>query len=395
MKVAYNFCLQSYVWLKTTSGNDNYSSSTLLIQSFSIFISLYSISNKIVSDDKTMFIEKSGANQVFPPTITFIYRLMFRLCEVTANLFFIVIICVYFGFIVACVYFCGLVIINCILYVNGLLGSEWSHIFSYTIVMNLGVTPQEPKFKVSKLSCCDCKENKNNNNNSHNNKNQDKTSSVISNIFSKIIRFLFIFCFAKNKDCKLFVFNNEKYNHYLSYYYVMRSILSGFSFACVTLILFYTTDINDGELSGGDFEAILWCTVLLYVFEYVFYRLMFDSLHLGMLLKRDPKTLLLNYKIMDSIRSLKLQKELEWDQSENSFNCEIDVYQTIFLWILDENMILLSTDQVSRRTNVNHNNNNYAIPGYIKKHHVYFITAIKKIIKRGKAKNVKDFVDLY
>ena len=58
-------------------------------------------------------------------------------------------------------------------------------------------------------------------------------------------------------------------------------------------------------------------------------------------------------------------------------------------------MILLSTDQVSRRTNVNHNTNNYASPGYIKKHHVYFITAIKKIIKRGKAKNVKDFVDLY
>ena len=135
------FIIQTYVLLRTSTSDQ--SPFILATQFLSIFLSLYAISEKLINDDKKLFIEKSGANQAWFPKPKWIFRVAFRVSEVISNLFLIIVIAVFYGAYVASFYIGCLLFVNYILFRNGLLGDDKSNVFSYLIaVMNIGVTPK-------------------------------------------------------------------------------------------------------------------------------------------------------------------------------------------------------------------------------------------------------------
>ena len=87
--------LQMYVMLRTINGI--YTQNFSIVALLSIGFSFISLTTKIIADDKYVFIDETGANKFFPPTIPFIARCLFRSCEIIARLFIITLIAAYFG----------------------------------------------------------------------------------------------------------------------------------------------------------------------------------------------------------------------------------------------------------------------------------------------------------
>ena len=118
--------LQTFVLLRSTETDFSSGQNTgaLLTQIFSILLSLYAISDKLITDDKKMFIEQSGANKAWKPRAQYYYRVFFRVSEVISNLCLLIIIGVFYGAFWFCWYFVWLLFVNYILYSNGLLGED-------------------------------------------------------------------------------------------------------------------------------------------------------------------------------------------------------------------------------------------------------------------------------
>ena len=95
----------------------------------------------MITDDKRLFIQQSGANKMLPPS-KYIVRVFFRVFEVIGNLRVLLVIGVYFGAIYTFFYCILLFFIHFTLYENGLLGEDPSNMISYIVAnMNLGVMP--------------------------------------------------------------------------------------------------------------------------------------------------------------------------------------------------------------------------------------------------------------
>ena len=119
------FLLQTFVLLRSIESDSEANNLfTIVTQFASILLSLYAISDKLINDDKKMFIEKSGANKIWRPQPMYIYRISFRICEVISNLCLLIIIGVFYGAFWFCLYFAWLLFVHYILYSNGLLGEQ-------------------------------------------------------------------------------------------------------------------------------------------------------------------------------------------------------------------------------------------------------------------------------
>ena len=307
------YLIQSYVLLRSdASSNDG---TTLAIQLISLFLSLYAIADKLISDDKKMFIEKSGANKAFIPRPKYIYRVLFRICEVIANLGLLLVLSVYFGSLVCALYIGWQLLINVILFRNGLLEQDKSNIIAYLVaIMNLGVTSNHS-------TCLD------NHYRSNNDNDKSCISNIVSKISQKIVSMTYLSCFfagGHNNNWKIAKIrkdnNNDKHrgtgqenegNHgacvctgslhgessrFLSYYYIITRITQGIFIVVISIVIFYATkDSNwDSVLLPSaqaryahslELQLFLFATLFCYIMQYVFYRKMFDALHLGMLLR--------------------------------------------------------------------------------------------------------------
>lgn len=160
LESAPQFMTQAYVLLRDTADfgsnsdtNQVYARAMYYLNYGSIFLSFYAIASKLVSDDKTFFIEASGANKAWKPTSQWMYRVLFRVFEVMTNLLTIVIMFAFFGAFVSFAFLSFHISLYYILYRNGLLGNELVNILGYIVaVVNLGVTPTAKQAKKNILS---------------------------------------------------------------------------------------------------------------------------------------------------------------------------------------------------------------------------------------------------
>ena len=282
------FAIQTYVVLRGDTINS--SGLVYLVQILSILLSLYAISDKIISDDKFVFIQESGANKSWLPTPKFIFRVLFRVCEVIANLLTITIVSVFFGVYLASIYLCYLLFINFVLYRNDLLGKNKSNIFAHLVaVINLGVIPTHNAIK--------------------------KNQKCVSKTYKCVVLCIF------NRFCCFYdSIINYDYGRSLSFYLIITRIISGIWVISLTIIFYYATSsvnfnplyiIPDKEtryVNSLLMQFLLWIVFACYILQFLFYKLIFSSMHLGMSLERDVSAYVLKYKFSDAIRLQKIKK---------------------------------------------------------------------------------------
>ena len=365
------FVLQSYVLLRTTIADidDGTNSVTnesivasLLTQLVSISLSLYAISDKLINDDSKMFIEKSGANHKWVPTKQFIWRVLFRLCEVVANLFLMIIIAVYFGAFWFMLYFCWLIFVNYILYINGLLDEEYVNIIGYTVaVMNLGVTPRHKEELNVKFS--------------HNPQKQGKFKRIMSKFYQSVVSLLFVNCFTLKSRGNHF----KMYTRYLSYYYITSRAVQGLIIVTITIVLFYVTENVDSKNCNKIFctstdsryanpipmQIALFVCFSCYIIQYLCYLSFFNSMHLGASLYRTTKTLTSNHQFSDAIRLEKIKLRR---LGKKGINVDLKALKTILTIIIDENISILYRNKNDISENITHEQTNQ---------YIYFIHEIE------------------
>ena len=318
---SWQFVIQTYVFLRTNDTNSSDITFSYIVQISSIFLSLYAISNKLISDDKFIFIEKSGANKKWTPHPKFAFRVLFRLSEVIPNLLSIIIVSVFYGVYLAFIYLLYLLSINLMLFRNGLLGTNKSNILGNVVaVINLGVTAR------------------------HNNNVKE------INYISQISRYTAVCLFKRSLCLCNKIMNVEQYGHSLSFYLVVTRIISGLWVMSITIILYYTTkNVNFGSVltiipdeetryvRSSLVQFLSWFVILCYILQIILYRLIFSSMHLGVSLQRDLTAYVLNYKFCDAIRLEKIKKQ----QTTN-----VKIVRKILTTIVTENVPLLGATKI-------------------------------------------------
>ena len=346
------FTIQTFVLLRSqTQNNISYSNGgtgiVQFIQILSILLSLYAISSKLISDDKIVFIESSGANKLFKSK--WVYRTLFRLCEVMSNLLLIIVVFVFYGVYLGFTYLCYFLFINFILFRNGLLGENKSNILAHLVaVTNLGITPMHDS-SATRTKC-------------------------ISTTFKCIIMCLFNRCIC---FCKKII--NREYTRSLSFYLIITRIVSGFWIALITIILYYTmrnVDFFDHEMllyvipqkhtryqNSQLVQILLWLVLLCHFLQFAFYKLIFQSMNLGVSLQRDFTTYVLNYKFSDAIRLENIKKQ----QINN-----VAILKKVLNTIVDQNVPLLGVTRKQLQTFKN-------ITKTQRNQHVYLINEIETV----------------
>ena len=370
------FVIQTYVLLRTSISEQ--SPFILVTQFSSILLSLYAISDKLISDDSKLFIEKSGANTAWYPNPKWIYRILFRLCEVISNLFLIIVISVFYGAYAASFYVLCLLFINYILYRNGLLGDGVSNIFSYLVaVMNLGLTPK------------------------HNVQHNEKKIACLSPIYQGIIKFIFIYCFkccscSCNCNCMCCCKNNNnsnknsKYKRHFSYYLVYFRVIQGVFITIITIFLYYYTrkmnfhdvifflpDESARYQNTLQMQIYLYTMLITFVLQIVFYKLIFECMNLGVSLLRNSKTYVMNYQFSDAIRLEQIKKDRPND---------IEIFDKILKELIDENVPLL---MINAKDKSNPNINKQDI-----NEHLHLIEELNQLISLHSNEAQKLFIDI-
>lgn len=303
----------------------------------SIILSLYAIASKLIHDDSKVFIQQSGANWFFPPTWRFIARVLFRISEVSCNLFVLLIVSVYFGVFFAFFYLLFLICLNIILYQNGLLGEEWLNIFAYIFAcINLGITPKHLKSQSTTTS---------------------QTEEQKNNICSiRVIKKIAANVYNPSQWllCKKLM-SKFGYNRLLSYNLIFSRMVQGLVLLGITAAMFFVvdktetlnrwqcvicTDYNSRHANDTLFKYLIWITGGLYIIEFVTMICIFESLSLGFSLVRDWPTYLLNHQFLDGVRLLKMKHKI--DRKDFSVNSYLKMIEIIFKWFNDANMILLN-----------------------------------------------------
>ena len=324
--------------------NNNNNNTIILTQILSICLSLYAISDKLINDDKRMFIPASGANKAWLPTSKYICRILFRLCEVVSNLFLLIIIAVYYGALFFTLYTIMLLSVNYILYRNGLLGEEVTNIFAYIVaIMNLGVTPRYSDVNI-------------------NNEGKKCSNKCIKAFFQKVVSCMYLNFAMSWCNIKF----NPKYARFLSYYYLISRIMNGLTILCITIVLFYgTADVNwdcivctsqeSRNENGEALQIFLFFTMFCYVLQYFLYVYICDSMHLGISLFRNTKTLTMNTQFSDGIRleriKLKQKKQINSNINNRQQSNDFKIFLKVYNIIIDNNITLAMINNNSKDKN--------------------------------------------
>ena len=389
------FILQTFVLLRSDASYTNIQA--ILTQLISISLSVYAISNKLISDDSKAFIESSGANTSWKPHKLFVFRVLYRICEVTSNLFLFVIIGVFFGAFWLFLYFFWLLSINWILYTNGLLGESAVNIVAYSIsIMNLGLVPRHTdEHRVQNYNYRDSGKSidlitapQDSDNVSHSSVMRNDSNVVdmmmtetddnngIKNWRRKCGCLLQCMINIWYLKCK---FNNHKRARYLSYYYTISRIIQSLIILTITIIMFYatrnenwtcvictqSTSRNENHIS---MTICLFLTVACILCQYVFFQLFFNALHLGTSLNRDTGSLISKYQFFDGIRLERIKTRNKTDKLQSYLEIYDKILNNI---IIDKNIPLIYfTDTVK----------NDSIRSETVKEYQYFINQINDII---------------
>ena len=343
------FVIQTYVLLRDNNNINDNNIFNLMIQYGSIFFSLFSIAAKLVSDDSKFFIRKSGANKVWIPAKPFLFRVWFRLCEIVANLFVYVIIGVFYGAYVGGIYvFCKLVI-NSILFRNGLLGAEKANIIAYLVgVMNLGLIP---------------------------NARQPEQMCIFSKMF-KIIIHLYVGIWERVLP--------HYYQRYFAFYLILSRIVESLVIVVLTFILYHAT--NDSEwvgngtffpntdsryASGLTLEIFLCIIVLCLISELIFYVLSCKNMSLGVSLTRKTEIYINNYQFYDAFR-------MEEINNKNKNHDELSIMKTLLNILVEQNVPLLMITEDENDYICQQNKDNTSTKQ--RQEHIYFLNKFNDVI---------------
>ena len=323
---------------------------TLYTQYASTTLSLYAIADKLINDDKKIFIKQSGANKSWKPHPQWIIRVLFRICEIISNLFVFVIIAVFYGATWLAIHYIFLLVVNFILYNNGLLGEESYNIIAYTFaIMNLGVTPKVSPKQNERL--------------------------FLSALYQKIISCLYLSLLKwmpKNGKKK-----KRDYFGYLSYYYLTSRALQSSFILSVTLILFVLrvdwghcpicTDFESRFAQSDQLMVFIIIALVASIAQYILYILFFNSMHLGTSLLRDTRTLVINHQFADAIRleTMKINGYDRMSITEQTIR-NYQIYERLLTIIIDENVPMLLI-------NVENNDASDTISKEQRKEYEYFI----------------------
>ena len=309
LESAPQFILQTYILFRNP--NAKFTGLTFL----SIFLSFYSLSSKIVNDDKKMFIHSSKANKKFPPSKGYITRTLFRFFEICNNLLLFVVILIYGGAFWLFIMFGWLLLTHYFLYHNGLLGTDKFNIVGYCFaVLNLGLTPDQRSLT-------------------------DRYSIksdwiLIHNVMMRINYGWIQALTADDNIVNTSDYDNSKSickkiihgcDYYFAFYLLLNRIVIGcmVCLICLILLIFdviglgipciasksniFCTSIQSRTAHSGELISILIISILFYVGQLLLYCLIIPNMHLGMILSRDIVVKVVNHQFRDAARQLAQQ----------------------------------------------------------------------------------------
>ena len=264
----------------------------------------------------------------------------------------------------AIVYVLYLVLLHFILFRNGLLGTQYSNIMSYIVaLMNLGLLP--------------------------NGKKQPSNIRFVSKLFQCCVDFSYFGNF-RCLQTKL----RRKYGRYLSFCMCFSRNIQNFVITLIVSCLYYLTKSTkwscfvctdfEARYSGNVmlFQVCLFLCLVCCVLQPILFALIFNYLHLGLSLDRDPKQLFLKFLFRDAIRMLELRNESEYEICNKTLN-----------WMLQEKLqlnptIYSSTNSTTSSINAGYNDS------MIAKEYKYLISYFKQCLNSvDSTENIGDLLN--